>query len=82
MDKFHHILNALETVDEFETKWAKWTLEYKVQDNKWLEYMFQIRKKWCPVYVMDLLFIGMQSTQQSKGMNALVKTKVKRCSTL
>lgn len=44
--------------------------------------MFQICYKWCPIYMMEYFFMGMQSTQRSKGMNAFVKSKVKRCCTL
>lgn len=44
--------------------------------------MFTIRAKWCPIYMTNHFFGGMQSTQRSKGMNALVKMNVKRSSTL
>lgn len=73
MDRFNHLLNMSDTIQKFEEKWDCWMKDNNIQDNAWLESMFQLCHKWCPVFTRDFLG-GMQSKQRSEDMNALVKT--------
>ncbi|KMZ76176.1 hypothetical protein ZOSMA_105G00030 [Zostera marina] len=82
MERFNKILNTSENINEFEKNWSSWATDNKLTENKWLKDMYTIRESWCPIYMTNHFFGGMQSTQRSEGMNSLVKLNVKRSSTL
>ncbi|KAL8170442.1 LOW QUALITY PROTEIN: hypothetical protein V2J09_022246 [Rumex salicifolius] len=47
--------------------------KYKLQNNNWLERMFNIKEKWALVYGRDTLCADMTTTQRSENMNSLIK---------
>ncbi|KAL8151543.1 hypothetical protein V2J09_021351 [Rumex salicifolius] len=59
--------------DDFLDAWRKMLDKYEMQDNDWLERMFDIKKKWTMVYGRDAFCANMTTTQCSESMNNVIK---------
>ncbi|XP_071694578.1 protein FAR1-RELATED SEQUENCE 6-like [Rutidosis leptorrhynchoides] len=55
---------------EFEDGWSQLIKDYDLEKNEWLSSLFNDRKCWVPVYVKEIFWAGMSTTQRSEGMNA------------
>ncbi|XP_072997837.1 protein FAR1-RELATED SEQUENCE 6-like [Typha latifolia] len=58
------------TVNEFEMEWEEMIEKYHLQDNDWFCSLYEDRKQWVPVYIKDMFWAGMCSTQQSENVSA------------
>ena len=61
----------------FIEKWNELLSEYKLEENKWMENLYDLRKKWAAVY-RDSFTADMNSTQRSEGMNNVFKKRFRR----
>ncbi|XP_052291650.1 protein FAR1-RELATED SEQUENCE 5-like [Citrus sinensis] len=57
-------------VEEFEETWKSLIIEYKLEDNEWLNHLYEIRASWAPVYNRSIFFVGMNTTGRSEGINS------------
>ncbi|GJZ52754.1 FAR-RED impaired response 1-like protein, partial [Tanacetum coccineum] len=55
---------------DFEDGWSKMINDYSLEENEWLCSLFDDRKRWVPVYVKEIFWAGMSTTQRSESMNA------------
>ena len=44
--------------------------DYCLEENEWLCSLFNDRKRWVPVYIKEIFWAGMSTTQRSESMNA------------
>ncbi|XP_035548472.1 protein FAR1-RELATED SEQUENCE 4-like [Juglans regia] len=58
------------TCEEFDAKWGELIQKYDLGDNTWLEGLYTERSFWVPVYLKDVFWAGMSTTQRSESMNA------------
>ncbi|KAG6655026.1 hypothetical protein CIPAW_05G186800 [Carya illinoinensis] len=58
------------TVEEFEGSWEVLIQKYNLQDNAWLKSLYAERMYWAPVFMKDVFWAGMSTTQRSESMNA------------
>ncbi|GAB2281892.1 hypothetical protein Dimus_016456 [Dionaea muscipula] len=58
------------SVEEFEEQWENLVIKYQLQDNEWLQQLYEIRASWVPVYNRTTFFAGMNTTGRSEGMNS------------
>ncbi|XP_028055833.1 protein FAR-RED IMPAIRED RESPONSE 1-like [Camellia sinensis] len=56
---------------EFESKWEEMLATFNLYDNEWLGVLYNERNRWVPVYVKDIFWAGISTTQRSESMNAL-----------
>jgi len=61
----------------FIQKWNELFSEYKLEDNKWMKNLYDLRKKWAAVY-HDSFTADMNSAQRSEGMNNVFKKRFRR----
>jgi len=61
----------------FIEKWNELLSEYKLEENKWMENLYDLRKNWAAVY-RDSFTADMNSTQRSEGMNNVFKKRFRR----
>ncbi|GJS89390.1 FAR1-related sequence 5-like protein [Tanacetum coccineum] len=55
---------------EFEREWEIMIKDFQLDDNKWLQDMFDIRESWIPAFLRDELMAGlMRTTSRSKSEN-------------
>ncbi|PWA62976.1 hypothetical protein CTI12_AA359280 [Artemisia annua] len=61
------IYNSIK-VDEFESGWDEMIQRFKLQDNDWVQKLFEDRERWAPVYLKDTFFAGMFTFQPGESM--------------
>ncbi|XP_021751562.1 protein FAR1-RELATED SEQUENCE 6-like [Chenopodium quinoa] len=49
--------------EEFQTRWAEFIAEYKLEDNEWLQSLHKDIHMWVPAYMKEFFWAGMQTTQ-------------------
>ncbi|XP_035549729.1 protein FAR1-RELATED SEQUENCE 5-like [Juglans regia] len=59
-----------QTCTEFEERWGQLLDKYDLRGNNWLESLYEERTFWVPVYLKDVFWAGMSTTQRSESMNA------------
>ncbi|KAF6177101.1 hypothetical protein GIB67_015976 [Kingdonia uniflora] len=57
--------NTYEAV-EFETKWMDLMKKHKLDDNAWMQGIFNIRQRWIPLWNRETFFAGMSSTGRNE----------------
>lgn len=62
-----------EAVDEFILAWNDMLKAYNLEDNEWLQRLFQCKEKWALVYGRQTFCADMISTQRSESINAMLK---------
>ncbi|XP_028098071.1 protein FAR1-RELATED SEQUENCE 1-like [Camellia sinensis] len=55
---------------EFESKWEEMLATFNLYDNEWLGVLYDERNRQVPVYVKDIFWAGMSTTQRSESTNA------------
>lgn len=63
------VYNSLKIV-EFETAWADMINQHGLEDNRWLQTLYEDRRRWVPVYLKDIFFAGMIPVQENESFNA------------
>ncbi|KAL8515230.1 hypothetical protein ACS0TY_014081 [Phlomoides rotata] len=56
-------------ISNFETTCADFLVKYGMQNNTWLQGLYDEKEKWVPVYLSHIFWVGMLSTQWSEGMH-------------
>ncbi|XAR61496.1 hypothetical protein NMG60_11015938 [Bertholletia excelsa] len=68
--EFQRCINVTETVEEFETSWEALLRKYHLEDNEWLQSMYNARQRWIPVYLRGTFFGETSITQSSDSINS------------
>ncbi|XP_021741342.1 protein FAR1-RELATED SEQUENCE 5-like [Chenopodium quinoa] len=55
--------------EEFQTRWAEFIAEYKLEDNEWLQSLHKESHMWVPAYVKEFFWAGMKTTQRVESIN-------------
>jgi zinc finger SWIM domain-containing protein 3 len=61
----------------FKKKWDELLRAYKLEDNKWMLNLYDLRAKWAAVH-RDSFTTDINSTQRSEGMNNVFKKRFRR----
>lgn len=51
--------------EEFEATWEDMMKSNETRDNKWLQSLYEDRKRWAPVYLKEIFLAGMFPIQPS-----------------
>ncbi|XP_074378241.1 protein FAR1-RELATED SEQUENCE 5-like [Apium graveolens] len=70
------------TEEIFEDRWKALILKYKLDDNTWLQSLYNLKHKWIDAYTRNIFFAGQKITSRSKGMNAFFDAYVGSCTGL
>ncbi|KAG6664421.1 hypothetical protein CIPAW_02G091900 [Carya illinoinensis] len=57
-------------IKEFEGSWEVLITKYNLQDNAWLKSLYAERTYWAPVFMKQVFWDRMSTTQRSESMNA------------
>ncbi|XP_040996214.1 protein FAR1-RELATED SEQUENCE 4-like [Juglans microcarpa x Juglans regia] len=58
------------TCTKFEDKWGQLLHKYDLQNNAWLQGLYEERRFWVPIYLKSVFWVGMSMTQHSESINA------------
>ncbi|KAL7162263.1 hypothetical protein ACSBR2_042695 [Camellia fascicularis] len=56
--------------DEFEAAWEDMILQHEIRDHKWLQALYEDRKRWVPVYLKETFLAGMFPIKPSEGVTS------------
>lgn len=70
---FQNCIYDKEEEDEFINAWNRMLEKYDLQENKWLERLFQKKEQWALVYGRNTFSADMSGTQRSESMNNELK---------
>nr|XP_017227596.1 PREDICTED: protein FAR1-RELATED SEQUENCE 5-like [Daucus carota subsp. sativus] len=57
-------------IDTFEIGWSSMISKFNLENNDWLNGLYEGRHRWIPCFVKDCFWAGMSTTQRSESMNA------------
>ena len=66
----------------FEKNWSNFVLNFKLEANDWLVKLYSERRAWLLMYLNDIFWAGMVSTQRSESMHAFFDGYINVRSTL
>lgn len=75
-EEFEDVVNNSLTKEEFEYLWKKMVYDFKLENNKYFNKMWEMRERFVPVYFKDDFFPFLQSTARSEGTNNRYKDNV------
>ncbi|KAI3866831.1 hypothetical protein MKX03_006721, partial [Papaver bracteatum] len=67
---FMEIIHDTQTPTQFEEAWEKMLKMYSLEDNEWLNKLYDEKERWIPCFLKNTFWDGMSSTQRSESMNA------------
>ncbi|XP_074347011.1 protein FAR1-RELATED SEQUENCE 5-like [Apium graveolens] len=67
------------TEEIFEDRWKTLILKYKLEDNTWLQGLYNLKNKWIDAYTRNIFSAGQRTTSRSEGMNAFFDAYVGSC---
>ncbi|GAB2282846.1 hypothetical protein Dimus_039564 [Dionaea muscipula] len=70
------------TEEDFEEQWRRLMIKYNLEENEWLQHLYEIRSEWVPVYNRQIFFAGMSTTGRSEGTNSFFDQYVNSTTTL
>lgn len=68
-----YALYRLDTSEEFEKQWPGVIAKYKLEKNKHVLGLYDIKLSWVPAYLHGHFFAGMTTTGRSESFNAFIK---------
>ncbi|KAK9206151.1 hypothetical protein WN943_016424 [Citrus x changshan-huyou] len=67
---------------DFDERWMVFIEKYNLNNNEWLQNLYDERQYWVPAYVKDIFWAGMSTTQRSESMHAFFDGYVNSKTTL
>ncbi|KAI8544275.1 hypothetical protein RHMOL_Rhmol08G0283200 [Rhododendron molle] len=68
--------------EEFEAAWEDMLQQYGLRDHKWLQILYEDRKRWAPVYLKEIFLAGMSPVRPSEGMTSFFEGFLHKCTPL
>ncbi|TXG46532.1 hypothetical protein EZV62_027968 [Acer yangbiense] len=65
-------------MEEFDSRWKEIITKIQLNENEWLQSMYEIRSKWVPVYVNHVFSAGMSNSQRVESCHAFFKRYVSK----
>ncbi|KAG0534100.1 hypothetical protein BDA96_04G249900 [Sorghum bicolor] len=75
-EEFEDVVGNSLTIEEFETLWTQMIADYKLENNKYFNKMWEMRERFIPVYFKNDFYPFLQSTARSESTNARIKRNV------
>lgn len=75
---FKNCVYEEKSVEHFNLRWQELIATYSLQDNAWIQNLYDLREQWATIYRHDSFCADMTSTQRSEGMNNVFKKTFRR----
>ncbi|KAL0410521.1 UNVERIFIED_CONTAM: protein FAR1-RELATED SEQUENCE 2 [Sesamum latifolium] len=66
--KFKKCTYRSTTDEEFEKRWQKMVSKFDLGDDKWIQSLYEDRRKWIPTYVRDVFLGGFCTVERSQSV--------------
>lgn len=76
MKKFDKCIYHSSFDEQFEKRWQKLINRFELEDNRWVQSLYEDRKKWVPTYIQDVFLAGMSTTVRSESIVSYFDTYV------
>lgn len=63
---FSEVVYCFLRPEEFEAAWEEMTQRHGIRDHKWIQMLYEDRKRWIPAYLKETFLAGMLPLQQSE----------------
>ncbi|XP_022979146.1 protein FAR-RED IMPAIRED RESPONSE 1-like [Cucurbita maxima] len=70
LSKFNKCILKSWTDEQFDMRWWKMVSRFELQDDKWIQSLYDDRRKWVPTYMEEIFLAGMSPAQCSDSTNA------------
>ncbi|KAF3450906.1 hypothetical protein FNV43_RR06995 [Rhamnella rubrinervis] len=64
--------------EEFEAAWEDMVQRHGIRDHKWLQALYEDRKRWVPAYVKELFLAGMFPFQPSEAVSSFFEVYLEK----
>ncbi|WCJ38522.1 FAR1-related sequence 9 [Euphorbia peplus] len=71
------LLNHME-LNEFETKWTSLVSKYNLENNSWIQRMYEDRKMWAETYFKGVFLGGTRTTSRCEGFHSFLNDFVNK----
>ncbi|XP_010532500.1 PREDICTED: protein FAR-RED IMPAIRED RESPONSE 1 [Tarenaya hassleriana] len=68
--KFNKCVFRSWTDDQFDMRWWKMVTRFELQDDEWIQWLYEHRKKWVPTFMSNVFLAGMSTSPRSESMNS------------
>ncbi|XP_058087104.1 protein FAR1-RELATED SEQUENCE 4-like [Magnolia sinica] len=68
-DRLHDCVYDSLTIDEFEMKWSELIKDFNLGEHPWLQTLYEDKQLWVPVFLKDVFFAGMSTSQRGERVN-------------
>ncbi|EYU43087.1 hypothetical protein ABFS82_08G112600 [Erythranthe guttata] len=62
-------VNEADTVEEFDSCWGALLSRYYLMENEWLQFLYNIRDQWVPVYLRDVFFGELSTVEWNDALS-------------
>lgn len=76
--KFNKCIFKSWTDEQFDMRWWKMVTRFELQDDEWVQSLYEDRKKWVPTYMGDVFLAGLSAFQRSESMNSFFDKYIHR----
>ncbi|WCJ28091.1 FRS (FAR1 Related Sequences) transcription factor family [Euphorbia peplus] len=66
------------TDEEFDMRWWTMVTQFELQDDEWVQSLYDDRKKWVPTYLGDSFLAGISAIQRSESINSFFDKYIHR----
>ncbi|XP_050374816.1 protein FAR1-RELATED SEQUENCE 5-like [Argentina anserina] len=70
------------SIDEWQSEWDNMVRKHKLENNSWLDSLYEKRKKWAEAFCRGNWYAGICTTQRCEGMNHTCKIILSKFTTL
>lgn len=70
LPKFNKCIFKSWTDEEFDMRWSKMITRFELQDDEWVQSLYEDRKRWVPAFMDNVFLAGMATSQRSESMNS------------
>ncbi|CAM8986454.1 unnamed protein product [Rhodiola kirilowii] len=70
MPKFEKCIYKSWTMDEFDRRWGKLVERFELKEDSFFQSLYEDQKHWVPLYMRDVVFVGMCTQQRSDSVNS------------
>ncbi|PPD87872.1 hypothetical protein GOBAR_DD15186 [Gossypium barbadense] len=70
LPKFNKCIFKSWTDEEFDMRWWKMITRFELQDDEWVQSLYEDRERWVPAFMDNVFLAGMSTSQRSESMNS------------